>query len=72
MRMANRTRKGRRTFGATRRLPSGQWQSSYLAPDGTRRVAPQTVPEAADANAWLRRRRALNQCRKLAAARTGP
>lgn len=72
MRMANRTRKGRRTFGATRRLPSGRWQSSYLAPDGTRRVAPQTVPEAADANAWLRRRRALNQCRKLAAARTGP
>ena len=35
--MVNRNRKGRRTFGSTRRLPSGRWQASYLAPDGTRR-----------------------------------
>jgi hypothetical protein len=51
--MANRRRKGRRTFGSTRQLPSGRWQASYLGPDGTRRVAPGTFPEAADANAWL-------------------
>ena len=51
--MASRRRKGRRAFGATRRLPSGRWQASYLGPDGARRVAPQTFPEAADANAWL-------------------
>ncbi|HLN15500.1 MAG TPA: site-specific integrase [Acidimicrobiales bacterium] len=49
-----RRRKGRRTFGATRQLPSGRWQASYLAPDGTRRVAPETFAEAADAAAWLR------------------
>ena len=51
--MGTRRRKGRRSFGATRRLPSGRWQASYLAPDGTRRTAPQTFREAADANAWL-------------------
>jgi hypothetical protein len=51
--MPNRRRKGRRTFGATRQLPSGRWQASYLAPDGTRRKAPETFPAAADANAWL-------------------
>jgi integrase len=48
-----RRRQGRRTFGATRQLPSGRWQASYLAPDGARRIAPQTFAEAADANAWL-------------------
>jgi integrase len=49
----SRKRKGRRVFGATRRLPSGRWQASYLDPSGVRRVAPQTFAEAADANAWL-------------------
>jgi integrase len=49
----NRKRKGRRTFGATRQLPSGRWQASYRAPDGARRVASQTFTTAADANAWL-------------------
>ncbi len=48
-----RRRKGRRTFGATRQLPSGRWQASYLAPDGSRRRADRTFAEAADANAWL-------------------
>ena len=51
--MGTRTRKGRRAFGATRRLPSGRWQASYLGPDGVRRIALQTFPEAADANVWL-------------------
>lgn len=49
-----RRRKGRRTFGATRQLPSGRWQASYLGPDGARRMAPETFAEAADADAWLR------------------
>lgn len=49
----SRRRKGRRTFGATRQLPSGRWQASYLAPDGSRRRGPGTFAEAADANAWL-------------------
>jgi hypothetical protein len=44
---------GRRTFGSTRQLPSGRWQASYLAPDGSRRTADKTFAEAADANAWL-------------------
>jgi hypothetical protein len=48
-----RRRRGRRTFGAVRKLPSGRWQASYLAPDGSRRKAEQTFAEAADANAWL-------------------
>ena len=51
----SRRRKGRRTFGSTRQLPSGRWQASYKGPDGQRRTAPQTFKEAADANAWLSR-----------------
>ncbi len=43
----------RREFGAVRRLPSGRWQASYLAPDGLRRNAPATFPTKADAHAWL-------------------
>jgi integrase len=53
MKMATRRRKGRRTFGATRQLPSGRWQASYPSPDGERRVGPNTFTEAADANSWL-------------------
>jgi integrase len=49
----NRKRKGRRSFGSTRQLPSGRWQASYLGPDGQRRIGPNTFTEAADANAWL-------------------
>ena len=48
-----RRRKGRRAFGSVRRLPSGRWQASYTDPNGLRRLAPHTFPEAADANAWL-------------------
>ena len=49
----NRKRRGRRTFGATRQLPSGRWQASYRSPDGKRRTAESTFATAADANAWL-------------------
>ena len=47
------TQRKRRNFGAVRRLPSGRWQASYLAPDGLRRNAPSTFTTKADAHAWL-------------------
>ena len=42
----------RRTFGSTRKLPSGRWQASYWQ-DGGRFVAPTTFSSKADAAAWL-------------------
>lgn len=45
-----------RRFGALRRLPSGRWQSSYVAPDGLRRLAPRTFTLKGDASAWLAER----------------
>ena len=54
--MANKS--GRRDFGYARRLPSGRWQASYVAPDGLRRRAPTTFTTKADATAWLTMRRA--------------
>lgn len=51
-------RKSRRTFGATRQLPSGRWQASYLGSDGKRRKANSTFATAADADAWLNLRSA--------------
>lgn len=44
---------GRRRFGAVRRLPSGRWQASYQAPDGTRRTAPATFATKTDADRWV-------------------
>ena len=43
----------RRSFGALRRLPSGRWQASYIAPDGLRRRAPSTFATKTDADRWL-------------------
>jgi integrase len=42
----------RRTFGSTRKLPSGQWQASYWH-EGARHVAPWTFETKADAARWL-------------------
>jgi hypothetical protein len=42
------------TFGSVRRLPSGQWQARYIAPDGMRRSAPHTFDTKASAVRWLR------------------
>ena len=42
----------RRTFGSTRKLPSGKWQASYWH-EGGRFVAPDTFRTKADAGAWL-------------------
>lgn len=55
--MANR--KGRRSFGHLRRLPSKRWQASYLGPDGYRYNAPQTFTAKMDAEAWLAAERTL-------------
>jgi integrase len=54
-------RAGRRDFGYARRLPSGRWQASYLAPDGKRYTArtgdgrPMTFDSRQYAGAWLSR-----------------
>ncbi len=42
----------RRTFGSSRKLPSGQWQASYWH-EGRRFVAPATFRTKVDAGAWL-------------------
>jgi integrase len=43
----------RRSFGALRHLPSGQWQARYLSPSGTRIAAPSTFRTKTDAQGWL-------------------
>ena len=43
----------RRSFGSLRKLPSGNWQASYLGPDGVRHNAPTTFQTKKDAEAWL-------------------
>lgn len=43
----------RRRFGNVRKLPSGRFQASYAAPDGTRVKAPTTFDTRGDATAWL-------------------
>lgn len=52
-RAAPAVRRGRRSFGKLRRLPSGRWQASYVAPDGRRRTAPTTFDTKGDASTWL-------------------
>lgn len=56
--MAGARRRGRRSFGAVRKLPSGRYQASYLDPAGTRRTAPETFTAKMDADAWLAMQRA--------------
>lgn len=46
-------RRGRRRFGFVRKLKSGHYQASYVAPDGRRRYAPEAFPRKADADRWL-------------------
>lgn len=46
-------RSGRRGFGRIRRLPSGRWQASYVAPDLRRLNAPMTFLSKGDAEGWL-------------------
>ena len=56
--MAASRRRGRRSFGAVRKLPSGRYQASYLDPAGTRRAAPETFTAKMDADGWLAMQRA--------------
>jgi integrase len=48
-------KKNHRSFGYIRKLKSGRYQASYLAPDKTRKYAPNTFTVLKDANAWLSR-----------------
>jgi integrase len=51
--MAGRKPQRRREFGSVRQLPSGRWQARYWAPDGARRVAPETFGTKTEAQDWL-------------------
>ena len=46
---------GRRRFGYVRKLPSGRFQASFIAPSGTRQTAPRTFLRRTDADRWLLR-----------------
>ena len=46
-------RRARRGFGYVRKLPSGRYQASYMAPDLRRLAAPDTFSSKADAEGWL-------------------
>jgi integrase len=45
----------RRSFGYIRKLPSGRFQASYIAPSGARRTASTTFATKTDAGEWLTR-----------------
>ncbi|PKW26616.1 tyrosine-type recombinase/integrase [Phycicoccus duodecadis] len=45
--------RGRRGFGRVRKLPSGRYQASFVAPDLRRLNAPTTFTTKADAEGWL-------------------
>ena len=49
-------KKGRRSFGYIRKLPSGRFQASYVGPDGKRYFAPGSYKTAKDANEWVSKR----------------
>ncbi|MFI0448026.1 hypothetical protein [Actinomadura sp. 6N118] len=51
--MAKGNKPGHRRFGNIRKLPSGRYQASYIAPDGQRRYAPETFARKSDAERWL-------------------
>jgi integrase len=53
--MSGNARGHRRRFGSVRKLPSGQWQARYLAPDGLLRPADQTFRTKTAAERWLTR-----------------
>jgi len=45
--------KGRRGFGAIRKLPSGRYQASYQSPEGVRVTGPRTFASKIDAEGFL-------------------
>ncbi|MBK8732849.1 MAG: site-specific integrase [Actinomycetales bacterium] len=52
-------KKGHRSFGHLRKLPSGRWQASYLGPDLRRHNGPSTYEAKIDGEAWLLEERRL-------------
>lgn len=52
-RPVGKPRRAPRQFGTVRKLPSGRFQASYLAPDGQRTAAPATFLTRQDADGWL-------------------
>ncbi|AZS36803.1 Putative prophage phiRv2 integrase [Microbacterium lemovicicum] len=51
--MATKRKASRASWGKTRKLPSGRYQASYVAPDGERYNAPMTFSAKTDADTWL-------------------
>lgn len=51
--------RGRRSFGAIRRLPSKRYQAKYTGPDGSWHLAPETFTTKMDAEGWLNQERRL-------------
>lgn len=49
----------RRRFGSIRRTPLGEFQASYLGPDGKRHFAPHRFKTQRDADRWLSKAEAL-------------
>jgi integrase len=47
---------GKRSFGYIRKLPSGRYQASYVAPDGKRYFGPGSYRARKDANQWISNR----------------
>jgi len=50
-------KKGHRSWGRIRRLPSKRYQASYVGPDLLRHGAPSTFTTKMDAEAWLQAER---------------
>jgi integrase len=55
--VATNARRTRRTWGAVRKLPSGNYQASYVGPDRARYVAPYAFDKVDAADVWLAKRR---------------
>ncbi|CAG7574363.1 site-specific recombinase XerD [Barrientosiimonas humi] len=50
-------KKGKRGWGALRKLPSGRYQAAYTGPDARRHTAPRTFETKGDAEEWLNQER---------------
>ncbi|WP_370970193.1 hypothetical protein [Amycolatopsis sp. cg9] len=46
-------KQGRRRVGSVRKLPSGQFQASFIGPNSQRQHAPNTFRTKTDADRWL-------------------
>ena len=62
--MARKSTNHRRAWGQIRRLPSGNYQASYLGPDGCRHIAALTYSTRSRAEGWLNDERRLIENRE--------